>query len=40
MALTKQQKSRILRHTGEMAFIAAVILILWALTSIAKSQGL
>gem|GEM_PF-1904468 len=40
MALTKKQTSQIKQHLGEIAFIGAVILILWAVTSIAKSQGL
>jgi len=40
MALTKHQTSRIKRHLGEMAFIGAIILILWAVIAIAKSQGL
>jgi len=40
MALTKKQNERIMKHLGEMAFIGAIILILWAVVSIAKSQGL
>ncbi len=39
MALTEKQKKRVVRHTGEMAFIGALIIILWAIVSIAKSQG-
>jgi len=39
MALTKIQSDRIKRHLGEMAFIGALILVLWAVVSIAKSQG-
>jgi len=40
MALTPKQKQRILKHTGEIAFIGALIIVLWAVVSIAKSQGL
>jgi len=40
MALTKKQNERIKRHIGEMAFIGAIILIIWAVVSIAKSLGL
>jgi len=40
MSLTKKQKARIMRHVGEMGAIAAIIIILWALTTIAQSQGL
>ncbi len=40
MSLTKQQKERIGKHVGEMAFIGAIITILWALTAIAQTKGL
>jgi len=40
MSLTKQQKAKIMKHTGEMAFIGVIITILWALTAIAQSRGL
>lgn len=39
MGLTDKQKNRIMRHLGEMGFIAALIIILWAVVSIARSQG-
>lgn len=39
MAITKKQKEQIMHHVGRMAFIGATILIVWALISIAKSQG-
>jgi len=39
MSLTKKQKERVMRHVGEMSFIAALIIILWAVVGIAKSQG-
>lgn len=39
MALTKKQKEHVSFHLGQMAFIAAIIIVLWALVSIAKSQG-
>jgi len=39
MSLTKSQKQRVGRHVGEMAFIAGLIIILWAVVAILKSQG-
>ncbi len=38
MALKKQQKDWIHKHGGAMGFIAAIIVIIWALTAIAQAR--
>lgn len=40
MALKKHQKDWIHKHGGAMGFIAAVVVIVWALTAIAQAQGM
>ncbi len=38
MALKKHQKDWIHKHAGGMGFIAAIIVIMWALTAIAQAR--
>lgn len=33
------QKEEVLYHVGQMAFIAALIVVLWAVVAVAKAQG-
>ncbi len=40
MALTKGQKKKILTHSSYMAYIGAIIVIIWAVTAIMKAKGM
>jgi hypothetical protein len=40
MALTKAQKKKVITHSSYMAYIGAVIVIVWAITAIMKARGM
>lgn len=35
----RSQKEEVLYHVGQMAFIGALIIVLWAVVAVAKAQG-
>jgi hypothetical protein len=36
---SRSQRDEILYHVGQMAFIGALIVVLWAVVAVAKAQG-